>query len=423
MNSHKTDSLQKLPQEELQLLLVRYTLRAFPAVNPDTSAKSFDEVFFLRHARTLLAMCCFVTESSPEIRRAAQHAASSAREYEPFKLQTATSIAIKSAADALLLKDAKKKKQKAIKTIELIPFSDFHAQAQRDLDTIRKTSTSAIIFDRPLWTHPVEIMDPYQPLPFPDLEEVVLQLGFWQDWYKGFLDGKPLDWELQRRVALIDDAIWEAGPEAVAAQIERIKEDFATTTSEVQDRFPEYEPKSVNHLIENRVLASASLQGLSVQISDEIAQYHAETGANALPDAFQPLSDMPILLNTLAATLQGIPSSGEASAETEQRLREENGRLNAKVAELQGELATLKLKLENLSEADQKGILFWFQKNALWGMLPVCLWAFGEDLEIRNRYENMINNKEEIRQLLMQEGLPQTQVQKSLRPFSRPGRA
>ncbi|UWQ60452.1 hypothetical protein K3722_05265 [Leisingera caerulea] len=32
-----------------------------------------------------------------------------------------------------------------------------------------------------------------------------------------------MDWELQRRVALIDDAIWDAGPEAVAAEIERIK--------------------------------------------------------------------------------------------------------------------------------------------------------------------------------------------------------
>ncbi|WP_247676961.1 hypothetical protein [Leisingera sp. HS039] len=46
---------------------------------------------------------------------------------------------------------------------------------------------------------------------------------FWRDWYQGILDGKPLDWELQRRVALIDDAIWDAGPEAVAAEIERIK--------------------------------------------------------------------------------------------------------------------------------------------------------------------------------------------------------
>ncbi|AXT34732.1 hypothetical protein D1820_06945 [Phaeobacter sp. LSS9] len=47
--------------------------------------------------------------------------------------------------------------------------------------------------------------------------------SFWRDWYQGFLDGKPLDWVLQRRVALIDDAIWDAGPEAVAAEIERIR--------------------------------------------------------------------------------------------------------------------------------------------------------------------------------------------------------
>ncbi|UWR44017.1 hypothetical protein [Phaeobacter inhibens] len=49
---------------------------------------------------------------------------------------------------------------------------------------------------------------------------------FWLDWYQGFLDGKPLDWELQRRVALIGDAIWEAGPEAVAAEIERVRSLF-----------------------------------------------------------------------------------------------------------------------------------------------------------------------------------------------------
>lgn len=50
--------------------------------------------------------------------------------------------------------------------------------------------------------------------------------AFWREWYQGFLDGKPLDWELQRRVALIDDAIWEAGPEAVAEEIEKIRAKF-----------------------------------------------------------------------------------------------------------------------------------------------------------------------------------------------------
>ncbi|WP_259974748.1 hypothetical protein [Leisingera aquaemixtae] len=47
--------------------------------------------------------------------------------------------------------------------------------------------------------------------------------SFWREWYQGFLEGRPLDWELQRRVALIDDKIWDAGPEAVAPEIERIK--------------------------------------------------------------------------------------------------------------------------------------------------------------------------------------------------------
>lgn len=50
--------------------------------------------------------------------------------------------------------------------------------------------------------------------------------AFWREWYQGFLDGKPLDWELQRNVALIDDAIWEAGLEAVADEINRIRAKF-----------------------------------------------------------------------------------------------------------------------------------------------------------------------------------------------------
>ena len=45
-----------------------------------------------------------------------------------------------------------------------------------------------------------------------------------------------MDWELQRRVALIDDAIWEAGPEAVAEEIERIRAAY-----EVEKRAAELE--------------------------------------------------------------------------------------------------------------------------------------------------------------------------------------
>lgn len=50
--------------------------------------------------------------------------------------------------------------------------------------------------------------------------------AFWREWYQGFLEGEPLDWELQRRVALIESAIWKAGAEAVAKEIEKIRATF-----------------------------------------------------------------------------------------------------------------------------------------------------------------------------------------------------
>lgn len=46
---------------------------------------------------------------------------------------------------------------------------------------------------------------------------------FWAKWYEGMLKGQPLDWELQRRVALIGNSIWNAGPEAVAEEISHME--------------------------------------------------------------------------------------------------------------------------------------------------------------------------------------------------------
>lgn len=54
--------------------------------------------------------------------------------------------------------------------------------------------------------------------------------AFWRDWYQGFLDGKPLDWELQRRVALIPDQDWKQGPEHIARKIEEIQARFDLET-------------------------------------------------------------------------------------------------------------------------------------------------------------------------------------------------
>jgi hypothetical protein len=44
--------------------------------------------------------------------------------------------------------------------------------------------------------------------------------AFWRDWYEGYLNGRPLDWDLQLAVAGIPDADWERGPAHLARCIE-----------------------------------------------------------------------------------------------------------------------------------------------------------------------------------------------------------
>ncbi|KIC34310.1 hypothetical protein [Leisingera sp. ANG-S5] len=45
--------------------------------------------------------------------------------------------------------------------------------------------------------------------------------SFWKDWYQRTLDGEPLAWELQQRIAQIDETIWKAGVEPTAKEIKR----------------------------------------------------------------------------------------------------------------------------------------------------------------------------------------------------------
>jgi hypothetical protein len=55
--------------------------------------------------------------------------------------------------------------------------------------------------------------------------------GFWKRWHASYLAGAPLDWDLQRRVALIPDGTWQSGPDAVAEAIARIEALFAVETA------------------------------------------------------------------------------------------------------------------------------------------------------------------------------------------------
>ncbi|WP_424979225.1 hypothetical protein [Leisingera sp. S232] len=216
--------------------------------------------------------------------------------------------------------------------------------------------------------------------------------SYWRDWYQGFLDGKPLDWELQHRVAQIDDATWDAGPESVAAEIERIRTKFSALPVG-NGRFPKHEPKSVSHLIEHRAVASASLQGLAVQVTHSIDRYYAETRANALPEALEPLTALPALLLAVNSTIQEAPNNGTVASETEDQLRAEVGRLNAQVAQLESELQKASVSNPSVfSDAFKKQLGTSLGGWQLYAALCTGLWFVSGDTEgMQRRLENISN--------------------------------
>lgn len=100
--------------------------------------------------------------------------------------------------------------------------------AENDASTSQHTAEGADLFREPLWRSeriPHGVADCLEKLEtYWDTHPQVW--SFWRDWYQGFLDGKPLDWELQRRVALIPDADWDKGPVHIGKIIEEIRARF-----------------------------------------------------------------------------------------------------------------------------------------------------------------------------------------------------
>ncbi|MBP0484020.1 hypothetical protein [Sagittula salina] len=65
----------------------------------------------------------------------------------------------------------------------------------------------------------------------PTLFDTDPRFAFFARWYDGMARGEPLDWELQRRVALIPEETWRAGVDAVAAAIAEIEARFAVQSA------------------------------------------------------------------------------------------------------------------------------------------------------------------------------------------------
>ncbi|MEP3025496.1 MAG: hypothetical protein ABJO71_06475 [Pseudoruegeria sp.] len=202
---------------------------------------------------------------------------------------------------------------------------------------LNRNSINAI-FNFPLWA---EVID------FPNVANSKEQLlrfanpdteiwSFWARWYQGMWDGKPLDWELQRRVALIDDAVWKVGPEAVAEEIARIEREMAGPSLLEEKTLLRH----VQYLLKNPVLSHATAINGAVTIERAIAGYMREAPANCLPDGLAHLEELPMHFRAIAKVLTISPP-----VETNERdLLVQIQGLHARVSKLEKELAVAKSK-------------------------------------------------------------------------------
>ncbi|MCA8878530.1 MAG: hypothetical protein KDA73_00960 [Rhodobacteraceae bacterium] len=221
----------------------------------------------------------------------------------------------------------------------------------RDAERIEAGEAAGTMFRHPVWRdvgEPTAVADARgKLLAFLDADPELW--GFWRRWYQGMFDGRPMDWDLQRAVALIPDAIWQRGPEAVAAEIAQIEAEFAPEPLD-QDALRGH----LERLAAAPELHADAAESVAVLIETAIARYCDEVPANGLPDGFAPFGELPRVFNAIAATLR----RSSAEAEKIDALQALVNELHATIAQLRGELAEARQRLTDTRldalEADEK---------------------------------------------------------------------
>jgi len=98
---------------------------------------------------------------------------------------------------------------------------------------------------------------------------------FWLEWYQAALDGTPQDWKLLERIALIDNQVWNAGPEAVAEKIAEIEHEFAG--KEASDGF---ETTPGQALSRNAQVVGLQIDALKLFLEQEIETLRGRNDAS-----------------------------------------------------------------------------------------------------------------------------------------------
>lgn len=153
-------------------------------------------------------------------------------------------------------------------------------RVERDANQFEAGGSLSSVLDAPLWrglTPPDTIIAAQTQLNrFFDSELSIW--SFWREWYQGFLDGKPLDWELQRRVALIPDEDWEKGPGRIAEKIAEIKARFLAEKAPLAETVEFNDDTAKFHTVPREFAKPDLLSATLAQVEDALDDVLARPG-------------------------------------------------------------------------------------------------------------------------------------------------
>ena len=112
--------------------------------------------------------------------------------------------------------------------------------------------------------------------------------AFWIAWYQDALDGVPPDWDLLERIALIDNAIWDAGPKAVVDEIMDIRSDLAARATPNAEVIVENSETGLLRVEAASLLGADGLGDIQEKMREAADVFEGEGGANGPYAALEP---------------------------------------------------------------------------------------------------------------------------------------
>jgi len=198
------------------------------------------------------------------------------------------------------------------------------------------------------------------------------------------LNGRPLPWDLQRDVALIEKEIWKAGPEKVGERIAEIERERSEGTNGI---IPEkVSPNTVDALFARAPVVQAGMVSMSEAITLRVDAFTAMARPNERIAFVETLRSMP----DTAQRIYDILETGPEARDAQTVLALEVGRLRAQVEQLKADLRAAHSELEELRDKPwyrRSWILF---AGSVFPAIGVGLWTLSDpDFDGADRWNNV----------------------------------